>query len=84
MYESSGRSVRLVAEELGMPPKTLERWIRLARIEAIDPDGTMPRDQLLEMLQLRRENKALKREVDFLKKADAFFRELDRNARDSR
>lgn len=84
MYVSSGRSARSVAAELGVPQKTLETWIRSAKIAAIDPDGTLPRDQLIEILRLRRENTTLKREVDFLKKADAFFRESDPNANGSR
>lgn len=74
----------MVAAELGVPQKTLEKWIRLARIKAIDPDGTMPAGQLLEILRLRRENTALLREVDFLKKAEAFFREHDQRGTDSR
>lgn len=74
----------MVADELGMPAKTLEKWIRLSKRREIDPDGTMPEEQLLQILRLRRENSLLKREVDFLKKADAFFREQDQRGTSSR
>ena len=77
LYESSGRPASAVAGELGVPVKTLESWVRTARRAAIDPAGTMPEAQLQELLRLRRENERLQREVAFLKKADAFFRERD-------
>lgn len=84
LYESSGRSARLVADELGMPAKTLEKWIRLSKRRALDPDGSMPEEQLLQLLRFKRENLLLRREVDFLKKADAFFREQDQRGTRSR
>ena len=84
MYFSSGRSARDVAAELGVPAKTLESWIRLAKRAQADPDGTMNEAALREALALRRENQRLRREVEFLKKADAFFRERDHDARSSR
>lgn len=77
LFESSGRPVSAVAGELGVPAKTLESWVRTARRAAIDPTGTMPEAQLQELLRLRRENERLQREVAFLKKADAFFRDRD-------
>jgi transposase len=83
LYESSGRSAASVAAELGVPAKTLESWVRTSRRAAIDPNGTMPEAQLQEILRLRRENQRLQREVEFMKKAEAFFRELDRDENDS-
>ena len=82
MYESSGRPASVVAAELGVPVKTLESWIRAARRAVIDPAGTMPDAQLQELRRLRRENERLQREVSFLKKADAFFRERDHDTND--
>jgi transposase-like protein len=67
-----------------VPSATLESWIRLAGRREIDPDGTMPEEQLREIQRLQRENARLQREVDFLKKADAFFRELDQRKKDLR
>lgn len=83
LYERSGRSARLVAAELGVPQKTLEWWVRSARNAAVDPGGSMTAQQVVEMKRLKRENARLQREVEFLKKAPAFFRELDRDENDS-
>lgn len=76
-YRSSGRSVEKVAAELGMPLRTLESWIAKAHRVEIDPEGSMTEEQRGEMLRLRRENASLQREVEFLKKAGAFFRDHD-------
>jgi transposase len=76
-YRSSGRSAEKVAGELGVAPRTLEAWIAAARRVEIDPDGSMTQEQRLEVLRLRRENASLQREVEFLKKAGAFFRDRD-------
>lgn len=84
LYESSGRSARSVAEELGVSVKTFETWVGRARREAVDPGKSMTADQRAQILRLQRENASLQREVDFLKKADAFFREQDQRERDSR
>jgi len=77
LYRSSGRSVEKVAAELGMPLRTLESWIAKADRVEIDPDGSMTEEQRREILRLRRENASLQREVEFLKKAGAFFRDRD-------
>ena len=83
LYDASGRTAASVAAELGVPQKTLESWIRSARRAEVDPLGTMTEAQLVEVKRLRRENARLQREVEFLKKAEAFFRDLDRDANDS-
>lgn len=84
LYRSSGKSALAVAGELGMPSATLESWIRMVGRREIDPEGVMPEEQLREIQRLQRENAHLQREVEFLKKADAFFRELDQSEKDSR
>lgn len=84
LYRSSGKSALAVAGELGVPSATLESWIRMAGRREIDPEGVMPEEQLREIQRLQRENAHLQREVEFLKKADAFFRELDQSEKDSR
>lgn len=84
LYESSGRSARVVAEELGIRKATLESWIRDHERAVIDPDGTMSEERLRQVQQLQRENQQLRREVEFLKKADAFFREIDHGETSSR
>jgi transposase-like protein len=56
----------------------MESWIRDARRAESDPEGTLSYEQRAELMRLKTENASLRREVEFLKKADAFFRELDR------
>lgn len=77
-YRASGKSARLVAADLGVSKGTLESWIRDANRAEADPAGTLSPGQLQSLLELQRENARLQREVDFLKKADAFFRDIDR------
>lgn len=84
LYRSSGRPAREVAAELGVNQRTLESWIRDARRGEADPDGVLSYEQRAEVMRLKTENALLKREVEFLKKADAFFRELDRGETSSR
>ena len=76
-YRSSGRSAEKVAAEWGVATRTLEKWIANARRAEIDPGGSMTEEQRREVLRLRRENASLQREVEFLKKAGAFFRDRD-------
>lgn len=83
-YLASGSSVRKVAAEVGVAPRTLEAWIAKARRVEIDPGATMSEAQRREVLRLRRENTALQREVEFLKKAGAFFRDRDHGPRGTR
>jgi transposase len=84
LYRSSGRSAASVAAEVGVHVRTLETWIRDARRAEIDPDGSMTEEQVRELLRLRKENAALQREVEFWKKAEAFFRERDHGSSGTR
>jgi transposase len=83
-YESSGKSARVLADELGVSQKTLESWIRSERRRLIDPVDDLSKDQLDEIVRLRRKLREAERDIAFLKKADAFFRESDRRENDSR
>jgi transposase len=74
---SSGLSVGKVAAELDVNPKTLWAWVNRARLAEIDPDGTMPVEAAARIRDLESENARLRRDLEFEKKAAAFFRELD-------
>ena len=70
-----GRTQKSVADELGMNPNVLGRWVKEFRA---DPKQSFPgngnlkeRDKELE--ELRRENARLKGELSFLKKVSAYF-----------
>jgi transposase len=66
------RSVADVAKELGVVEQTLGNWVRQARIDRGDTEGTTT-DMRAENARLTRENKQLRLERDLLKKATAFW-----------
>ena len=69
-----------VARDLDLTPTALSRWVKQAEIdEGKGPMGALTTEELEELRRLRRENRTLKLERDFLKKAAAFFaKEQDR------
>jgi transposase len=74
LVETSGRTQREIAEDLGVGLSTLRRWIdkrRDALMESPPPDRV--EDMATEMKRLRRENEILRQERDILKRATAFF-----------
>ena len=80
---NSNRSLRDVGDELGLDHETLRRWVNTerAREEAKQVESQEPLSarERLELEELRRRNKQLEKDVEFLKKASAFFaREFDR------
>lgn len=72
---NSGKSIRQVAEELGVPVKSLEHWRRQHAQEGDDAfRGNGHRTAAeMELRLLRKEVAELKMERDILKKAAAWF-----------
>ncbi len=72
-----GLSGHAVAERLGLPPSSLARWVRQARIDRGDPgprdQGLLTSEERAELNRLRKENRELRREKDFFKLAAAHF-----------
>jgi transposase len=64
------RSIREVADELGIHRNVLRRWIKKAASGAASPASESER---AELMRLRKENRVLKEELEILKKAAAFF-----------
>ncbi|RHW26177.1 transposase [Nocardioides immobilis] len=80
---NSNRSLRDVGDELGLDHETLRRWVNTerAREEAgkVESQESLSARERLELEELRRRNAQLEKDVEFLKKASAFFaREYDR------
>jgi transposase len=72
LAETSGRTRREVAEDLGIGLSTLRHW--LDRQHEIDhPPRDRQEDVTAELQRLRRENEILRQERDILKRATAFF-----------
>jgi transposase len=74
----SGRSVKEVAEALGMTEQSLRNWVKQEALDRHERDDGLSSAEREELRQLRRENARLKQERDLLKRAAAFFaRETD-------
>ncbi len=74
---SSNRPLTQVADELGIDHRTLWQWVNNARRAEIDPEGTMTASQRARIRELEKEVARLKRDLEFEKKAKAFFRDFD-------
>jgi transposase len=73
LAQTSGRTQREIAGDLGIGLSTLVRWIGRSRDRrAVDP-GAAESEVTAELKRLRRENEILRQERDILKKATAFF-----------
>jgi transposase-like protein len=72
-----------VARDLDLTETALRSWVQQADIDAgKGPEGALTSDEREELQRLRRENRTLEMERDFLKKAAAFFaKEQDRPTR---
>ena len=71
LLATSGRTIRQVADDLGVGVSSLGTWKRkLDRAELMSGPHT---DVEQELKRLRRENELLRAERDLLKKATAFF-----------
>lgn len=75
LAETSGRTLKEIAEDLGIGLSTLTRWISRNRDAGMnDPrQRKAEEDPAAELKRLRRENEILRQEPDILKKATAFF-----------
>jgi transposase-like protein len=66
-----------VAQRLGLPNSSLDKWFRQARIDRGDfgppEQGQLTSDERAELAQLRKENRELRREKDFFRLAAAHF-----------
>ena len=74
LAQTSGRTQREIADDLGIGLSTLVRWIGRSRDSAaLASVGSAPPDLVAELKRLRRENEILRQERDILKRATAFF-----------
>ena len=67
---NTGRTVAVVARELGIQESTLGRWVNVFKERRDVGDGA---DERAELARLRKENSELKLDRAFLKKASLFF-----------
>lgn len=68
---TSGRTIKQVADDLGVGESSLGKWKR--QLDRADLMAGPHEDLEKELKRLRRENELLRAERDLLKKATAFF-----------
>ena len=85
LVREPGMTVAQVARDLDLGQTCLGRWVKQAEIdEGRGRDGALTTEEKEELRLLRAENKRLRMEHSFLKKAAAFFaREGDSSTRSS-
>ena len=74
LAQTSGRSRREIASDLGIGLSTLRNWIDRRRDRQMEqPPPDRQEDTAAELKRLRRENEVLRQEREILKRATAFF-----------
>lgn len=71
---TDGESVSTVVKELGLSDQTLRNWIKAAAQGKLKGAGSkIVTSEQMALSRLRAENSRLKREIEILKKAAAYF-----------
>ena len=70
---NTGRTVAVVARELGIQESTLGRWVNLQKDRHDGGEAPLSETERAELARLRKENSELKLDRAFLKKASLFF-----------
>ncbi len=70
---NTGRTVAVVARELGIQESTLGRWVNAFKERHDAGDGALSETERAELARLRKEVSELKLDRAFLKKASLFF-----------
>ena len=70
LVTASDESIGTIAQELGVTPQSLRKWVEAGRPQ---PRVPLTEDERTELTRLRREIRRVEMERDILKKATAFF-----------
>jgi len=74
IVKESGKTLSEVSRELDLVPSAVSSWVRQAAVdEGRGPAGALTTAERMELAQLRKEVRELRREKEFLGKAAAFF-----------
>lgn len=73
LVRTSGKSVGQIAKDLDLTETALREWVKKAEGTAPRKEGPLTEDERTKLRRLEDENRVLKMERDFLKKAAAFF-----------
>ena len=73
MVIATGKRIAEVARDLGIHDGTLGNWVNAWRREHPEPDQPLSPVERVRVRELEEENRRLRMENEFLKKAAAFF-----------
>ena len=74
LVRESQKPASIIAKDIGVSESALRTWVRQADIdEGKGPEGALTTEEKAELTRLRRENRQLTMERDFLKKVSSFF-----------
>jgi transposase len=73
LVRREGRSIRDVAESLGVSQQTLRNWVKRVALDAGERDDGLPTVEREELRELRKRVRRLEQEREILKQATAFF-----------
>jgi len=77
MVLTDGRTIRQAADNLGIPYHTIVQWVAKARSRTGSFAPPQQRDAEARIRELEAENRRLRNERDILKRATAFFAQLE-------
>jgi len=74
LVRGSGKSIRVVAQELDLTESAVRTWVRQAKVDSGEgPSGALTTAEREELAALRKRVKTLEMEREILEKATAFF-----------
>jgi transposase len=78
-YGSQWEAINSIAEKIGCSAEALRKWVRQAEVDS-GRRGGLTSDERVQLKDLERENRELRRANEILRKASAYFAqaELDR------